>query len=253
MSNQFRYDSSHPEPGSRHSADNSPAGRGLLTAVILGGGVVVLFVIGAALGAWLVLWRPAQYEATEYWEAELAYVVETSVLPPGEHASIYAQLRRLARECDPERMSEAQLEEVLAALENSPVFVLLDVGAIEQDIVAKSGLSATEREDWKKTVRRAARGVHAGKVHTADFYAALPAGFFYKTELTVTLTEEWEEGAFDLPPAPETPASDEVVRASLSRLRTLAENAGIPDEPWSFDASDEFTRAVERALAVVKP
>jgi hypothetical protein len=155
-------------------------------------------------------------------------------------------------------MSAAQLEEVLTALQESPVFVLLDVGGIERDIVSASGLSQAEKEQGRRTVRRAARAVHAGKIPSGEFYGALPAGHFYPTLLAVALSEdelmEYNNQFIDdqftgEPP----PASDGDVRSALARLAALAEKAGVPDEPWMFDVSDEFAKAVSGALAVARP
>jgi hypothetical protein len=248
MSNQLSSEPRFPDPARPVEPRRNQT---LLTAAILIGGLVLLFGVGALGGLLLVLLMPTRYEASEDWEAFLAYVVETSVLPAGERTAIYAQVRRLARECDPEEMTEAQLAEVLTSLQSSSVFVLLDVGGIEHDLVAESGLTPTEKEDWQRAVRRAARGVHLGKVTSAEFYAALPPGFFYETKLTDALAEDWYDEDDELPTAPDRPAGDHELRAALARLRLLGERAGVPDKPWTFDISDEFTVAVERALAVV--
>jgi hypothetical protein len=42
------------------------------------------------------------------------------------------------------------------------------------------------------------------------------------------------------------------VRTAIARLQALADEAAIPDEHWTFDVSDEFAAAVNKALAVVE-
>jgi len=252
MSNNSLFDRQFTGQPRETQPQTSSSGKLLLTLAIVGGGVILLFIVGAALGVWLVLSRQG-YAAQELWEEHLAYVIETSVLPPGERTAVQQQVKRLARACSPMKMSQAQLEEVLSELEASPVFVLLDVGGIEQEIVGASGLSSAVQERARRTVRRAARGVHAGKIDSDDFYDALPPGYFFPTQLTVALRDEDLEEYNSQFSEPTQPASDDDIKAALVRLTALADSAGIAFEPWTFDVSDEFTTAVDRALAVVEP
>jgi hypothetical protein len=239
-----------PDPP-RSSGDNSKL---LLSLAILGAGVLLLILMGAAAGVWLVWTSPDfGYEADEFWEENLAWVVETSVLPPGEQAAVLKDVKRLGQACHPLKMSLAQQEEVLTALENSPVFVLLDVGAIERDFIDVSGLSAAEKERGRRAARRAARGVHAGKISSGDFYSAWPTGHFYPSQIVVALDEEEYEDYYNEFPEEAPPITDADVRAAIARLAALADAAGIPDEEWTFDISDEFKAAVDKALAVVEP
>jgi len=262
MSSPTPFQSQFPHLARKPGPPGTGGGKTLVPLVVVGGGILVLGALGAAVGVWMVLSAP-QFVPEELWEEQLAFVIESSVLPPGEDAAVLKEARRLARACKPAKMSAAQLEEVLTALQESPVFVLLDVGGIERDIVSASGLSQAEKEQGRRTVRRAARGVHAGKIPSREFYGALPAGHFYPTLLTVALSEdelmEYDNQFFDNqffddqftgePP----PASDGDVRSALARLAALAEKAGVPDEPWMFDVSDEFATAVSGALAVARP
>jgi hypothetical protein len=95
--------------------------------------------------------------------------------------------------------------------------------------------------------------VHAGKIASGNFYAALPQGYYYETRIAPALDEDdWAEfdAEFVLADQPIT-APD--IRAAMGRLNDLADGAAIPDEHWKFDISDEFKAAVDKALAVVEP
>jgi hypothetical protein len=234
-----------------HPSEPAKAGGGklLATLAIVGGGLLLLAAVGAAAGLWLVLSGP-RFVPEELWEEQLLFVIEASVLPPGESDQILQEVRRLSQACEPRKMSSAQLEEVLTTLQQSPVFVLLDVGGIERDIVSASGLTDAEKEQARLAVRRAARGVQAGRIASGDFYAALPAGYFFPTQVAVALSDEdlWDYNSqFESEPPP---ASDADVRAALLRLKTLADQAQVSGEPWTFDVGDEFAKAVSGALAV---
>jgi hypothetical protein len=234
-----------PRKEERAGASNTSV---LITLALLGGSVLAIGLICVVAAVWFSLSRSA-FVPEELWEEHLAWVIETSVLPRGEEAAVLKEVKRLADACGPEKITGDQHEEVLAALEESPVFLLLDVGGIERDVVSASGLSRTDKEQGKRTVRRAARGVHAGKTSVDEFYAALPPGLFYRTRLTVALTEEALDEFSAQFAAAALPASDDDVRAALNRLDELADKAGMPDENWKFDISDEFARAVSAALA----
>jgi hypothetical protein len=246
-----RYAAFQQVPGPPPAGGN---GKLLLSLLVLGAGVLLLAVLGAGVGAWLIWSLPEfGYEAEEFWEEQLAWVVETSVLPPGEQAAMLKDVRRLAKECHPLKMSLAQQEEVLTELERSPVFVLLDVGAIEQEYIDVSDLPKAEKQRAKRAARRAARGVHEGKISSSDFYSAWPAGHFYPSQIVVALDEDAYEDYYNQFPEEVAAASDADVRTSVARLTALADAAGIPDEHWTFDASDQFKAAIDKALAVVEP
>jgi hypothetical protein len=222
--------------------------------LVLGGAVLLLFCGGAAAGLWLVLSGP-HFEPEELWHEQLVYVIDTSILPAGEKKQVMSHVNRLAAACDSQVMDHGNLETVLTQLEASPVFVLLDVGWIDQAIVHAEGLSPAEQQAGGRTLIRAVRGVHAGRIASSEFYAALPKGYAYPTRLAIALDDEQLEAYYqgiEAETAPE--ASTDDIRAALARLKSLADGAAVPDEPWSYDISDEFGRAVDRALAdVIEP
>ena len=128
------------------------------------------------------------------------------------------------------------------------MFVLLDQGGIEREIVAQSGLPAAEKQAASRTLERAVRGVCGGQIAASDFYRRYP-GYYLPCELTAFLNEEELDQYIErIDSETFEPAGDDQVRESLARLQKLADQAGIADEPWTTDASDEFGRAIEAAL-----
>jgi hypothetical protein len=223
----------------------------LLGLLLLGGGTLLLFCIGAAGGMWLVLSGP-YFEPEELWHQQLVYVIDTSVLPEDEKKDIMRHVKRLAVACDSDEMDYYELESVLMHLESSPVFMLLDVGWIDQAIVHAPVLPAAEQAAAARTLQRVARGVQAGKITSGEFYAALPKGYAQPTQLAIGLSDERLEAYYEQLEAEEfQEAGTGDIRASLARLKSLADGAGIPDEVWTFDISDQFGQAVDQALASV--
>jgi hypothetical protein len=240
-----------PQPLPPPEPPRTDPSKTLWALLVLAGGVLALFCAGAAAGAWLVYSGP-YFEPEELWHSQLAFVVENAELPPREEKQVMSHVRRLARACDLDRMHYEDLETVLKKLEDSPVFMLMDMELVEQDVVQAPGLSAEEQRAGRRTLMRVARGVHAGKITSAQFYSALPTGHFYPSRLTIALSEEEFDSYYDALDAAEIPeASTDDFRASLARLKALADEASIADEPWTFDISDEFAKAVDRALADV--
>ena len=73
-----------------------------------------------------------------------------------------------------------------------------------------------------------------GKVTDEDFYAALPDDQGEPVRLASTNPAEND---------------DDDLRLALVKLKVIADNAGIPDEPFQLDIGDEVKKLVDRALA----
>ena len=186
----------------------------------------------------------------DMWHEGIVALVNDCEIKMSEKTQIMEHFERLADAWDDGQLGPEDLEMVLERLEEAPVFVLLDTSGIEREVVNDSELSAAEKEAGCRTVRRAVRGVCEGKIAIADFYRALPAGYYVQIELTAYLSEEELNRYIEtLEAEPFEPASDEQVRDSLAALARLADKAGIADKPWTIDASDEFAQALDEALA----
>jgi hypothetical protein len=225
------------------------SGNVFLGLLLIGGGILILVSLGVVAGlSWA--FSGALGVSDDLWREQIIATIEESDIPRSEKSELIAHVNRLAAACKSGEISRDQLRTTLDSLEDSPVFVVMDLGGIEQDIVFQSGLSAEERQAARTTLLRAVRGVFEGQISIDDFYGALPPGYFIRAELTAFLSQkELDEYFVQLDELPSEPATDEEVRRSLARLDQLAKDAGIRSAVWTIDLSDELGRAIDQARA----
>jgi hypothetical protein len=86
------------------------------------------------------------------------------------------------------------------------------------------------------------RGVYEKKIDQEAFNEAMPRGGQESAELA----EDFDPDTMQ-PQEPQV--TDEEVRQMLVRLKKLADDAEIPDEPFQIDVGDEVKKVVDKALA----
>ena len=82
--------------------------------------------------------------------------------------------------------------------------------------------------------QRALRGVYEGKIKGDDFWEVLPF--------------EDDEDVRPVSTKPVEKDEDEVVREMLVKLKTMADKARIPDEPFEMNIAAEVKKLVDKAL-----
>jgi hypothetical protein len=105
---------------------------------------------------------------------------------------------------------------------------------IEEEFLEGSDLPEKEIEQGRITFQRALRGVYEGKISDETFYNVLPG--FDDDEIRPASTNANED------------TSDDDLREALVKLKVLADNAGIPNEPFQIDIGDAVKALVDRAL-----
>jgi hypothetical protein len=246
---QFTPPQPQPQPQPQYARPARRGGSLIMGVVLVGGGILMLLSLLIVAGVWYAVSSVDRWLVGLGREAIVA-VVEDSEIPEQEQTEVIAQVDRVVAAYKAGRIDQDDLAAIFEQLDNAPVFVAMDLGGIEQDIVAPSGLSDDEQQQARRTLERAFRGVHERKIEIADFYAALPAGFFYQSEFSAMRSEdELDNLAEQMENEEFQPATDDQVRKSLARLKQMADAAGIPDEPFSIDIGDEFKKVVDQVLA----
>jgi hypothetical protein len=216
-----------------------------LGLLLIGGGALILVSLAVVAG---LGWAFSGRLGESVWHEELLTTIEDSEIPRSEKSELVSHVNRLAAACRSGQINRDQLRTILTRLEESPVFVAMDLGGIEREVFVQSGLSQEERQAARNTLVRAVRGVFAGKISIDDFYGALPPGYYVRCELTAFLSqEELDQYYLEFDAEPFEPATDDQVRQSLARLDKLAKDAGIRLDPWTIDISDELAKAIEEA------
>jgi hypothetical protein len=178
----------------------------------------------------------------------LVSFVEESGLPPAEQDEVIAQIDRVVNAYRERKIDQSDLERILVELEDAPAMRVLALVGADEAYLSESGLNEQEQAAGRRTFQRVLRGVYEGKIEEESLYVALEG---------VGMTEEAggteaAAGAADvtLVAGQSVPtAGDDDVRELLAKLKVMADNAQVPDEPFELDISDEIRQVVDKALA----
>jgi hypothetical protein len=164
----------------------------------------------------------------------LVAVINDSQLPPSEKGEVITQVDRLVTAYKERKINQADLERVFTELQDAPALKALTLYGVENDYFANTKLTADEIEQGRRTFQRALRGVYEGQISDETFYAALPGD---GEQVRLASTNSADSSA------------DDDLRETLVKLKVIADNAQIPDEPFQLDIGDEVKKLVDKALA----
>ena len=211
-------------------------GASLLVSLLL---VFLGFVfIGGALcvaGVWYVASNLDKWVVGIGREAIVA-AINDSELPEGEKTEVITQIDRVVTAYKERKIDQADLERVLNDLQDSPALKALALYGIEDEFLTGTSLTDKEIQQGRLTFQRALRGVYEGKISDETFYDLLPGFDIDEVRLAAN------NNAADEP-------NDDDLRETLVKLKVLADNANIPNEPFQLDIGDAVKKLVDQALA----
>jgi hypothetical protein len=226
------YPSQSPFPPSPYDQPPRKSGSNWLVSLLLvgvgvlliGGAVVVggVYYIASNLEGWVVgLGREA-----------IVAMVEESELPADEKKEVITQVDRLVTAYKEKKIDQSDLERFLTQLDESPAITALGLYGIEEDYLDGSVLSDAEMEQGRRTFQRVLRGVYEGKISDEAFFNVL--------------------GELEDPVRPASTnaaeANEDEMKLMLVKLKALADNEAIPDEPFQLKISGEVKKLVDQAL-----
>jgi len=159
--------------------------------------------------------------------------INDSELPDEEKTEVITQVDRLVTAYKERKINQEDLERVMTELQDAPALKALTLYGVEDEFLEGSGLKGKELAQAHRTFQRALRGVYEGKLSDEAFFHLLPGGDFEDIRPASTDTPEND---------------DDDLRESLAKLKVMADNARIPDEPFQLDIGDEVKKLVDRAL-----
>jgi hypothetical protein len=193
--------------------------------------VGVLIVLAIILGVWFARnWRD--------WAADIGtqavnQAVDSSELPPQEKGEVKAQAERVAKALRDKKISAEQAGKILQRIFESPLMPTIIVGAIDQQYLQRSGLSAEEKAEGRLTLQRFARGAIDKKIDEQGIDAVM-----------AHVADRQPNGEWRL----RQQISDQDLRAALTEAKARADAAEIPAEPEAVDPSDELKRIIDESL-----
>ena len=174
-------------------------------------------------------------------------VINDSDLPQAEKAEVITQVDRIVAAYQERKINQADLERIFTELQDSPALIALTLYGIDDEYLTGTDLTTAEVEQGHRTFQRALRAVYEGKITEEAFYAALPdeengpmaaddAGDAKPVQDRVRLASN------KTPPS----SADDDLRLSLAKLKVIADNAGIPDEPFEIHIGEAVKKLVDR-------
>lgn len=174
-------------------------------------------------------------KAPEWAHDAVVAAVEDSDLEPEAKASIREDMGRLLDEYRAGNITGERAQAALEEFAESPLPVLLIAYAAMDGYIDPSGLSDEEKSAARQVLQRVARGTFEGEIDPDD----LEVAFDY-------ISQKDFQGNRQL----KNHVSDEDLRAFIAECKSVADQAGVPDEPYEVDVAGEVKRIVDRALGL---
>jgi hypothetical protein len=229
------YQNPSPFDPSPFAQPRQKSGSSWIAGVVLVAlGLLMIGGIVGTAGVWYVASNLDKWVVSFGRDAIVAGIQE-SELPDDQKAEIIKQVDRIVAAYKEGKLKQSDLDRIFADLEDSSAMKALVLYGIEDEFLTDTTLSDKEIEQGRRAFQRALRAVYEGKISDDDFFAVLP--------------DEEEEPVRLASTKPAETNADDDLRETIVKLKVIADNAGIPDEPFQLNVGEEVKKLVDRALA----
>lgn len=246
MSTGFSAPPSFGPPSFNQPPRTSSGMKWVISLLLIGLGILILGGAVCVGGVWYIASNIDKWVVGLGREAIVAAINE-SELPQEEKAEVITQVDRVVTAYKEHKINQEDLQRVMTELQDSPTFTALTLYGVEDEYLTGTHLTEKEIESGRRTFQRVLRGVYEGKISEDDFFDALPE------EEVVPVEDEHGKKHNDRVRLASNQhrqdSADDDLRLSLTKLKVLADNARIPDEPFKIKVSDEVKKLVDKALA----
>ena len=199
-------------------------------------GCLIGFLVSLCICGGVIFWvvRNIKPLAADAIRAAVVNGVNQSQLDPEEKLAVIAEIDRVVRQFKDGQIDNAGLERIVKELSQSPLMGTLILYGIEKKYLAQSGLNDAERAAARQTLQRVLRGIYQKQLDPKDLEPALAPICTTDANGDQQLKER---------------ITDQELRTFLDACRAKVDQAGVPDEPFTVKPSEEFRKAIDRALA----
>lgn len=203
--------------------------------------VVVLLVIGGVVFVMMSWkgWAAAGIDA-----AAEGLVAETS-LPPEEQQQVLALTSDVSQGFKDGDISFEELGLIMQEMATGPILPASIASGFDSEYVAPSGLSDEDKEAARLAVDRLSRGLAEGTISQSRLPAVMEA---ISAPMGTEGAIQIDTGEMRLNLKPPGDVTDEEIQAVIAAAIEQADEAGVPNERYDFDMSDELSRAIRDAL-----
>ncbi|MCO6455867.1 MAG: hypothetical protein J5I93_11270 [Pirellulaceae bacterium] len=203
------------------------------TPILLGClGVVLLVVLICGGVVWYVTTNIKRIAADTIRNG-IVSAVNDSELSAEDKQKIIVQVDRVVDDFKAGKITLEDLGRIAEELGESPIMGAAFIFFAEEKYVKVSGLTDEEKLAARRTLERAARGVHEGLLSTDDFEESM--------QIVMTTGPNGEQQMKER-------LTDEEVRQFLASVKQKADDAGVPDEEFKIDIGETMRQAIDRAL-----
>lgn len=238
---QFDPNTYRPAPAPRRSS----VGKWVLGILLVFLGMFMLGGILCVAGVYYVATNLDKWVVGLGREAIVAMVNEASISAT-EKTEVIAEVDRVVTAYKERKIDQHDLEKALNELNDAPAFKVLTLYGLDDAFLTSTGLTEDEIAAGRRSYQRVLRGVYEGKFSEEELYAVLPldadenAGDQNGGNAGENIRLVNNNGS--------KAAGDDEIRESLVKLKLMADNAGIPNEPFQLDIGDEVKKVVDRLL-----
>jgi len=224
--------------------------------------VVALVVAGCCGGCYYIVSQVkqgVQEFAGEFARTVAVAAVEQSDLSEEDKKEVVFQIDRVADAYKAGEIDNRVASDILISLSKSPLFILGTLRSIEERQVQQSGLSEDEKVEAKLTIHRVSRGIIEESID-ADRVRKLVEQHLMEVNNTaetateesdtdVTINDSFDDDEPTVQYQLKEQPTEEELRQFLTEMKTLADEAAIPEEPYDVDIGGQFKKVVDDALA----
>ena len=198
-------------------------------------GLVTLLICGGAI--WYVTYNIKNI-GTNFIASTVKQSVNASEMRAEDKKKLNAQIDRVADGFKQNKINGQELGKIMEGLTKSPLFVVLIVYGVTHEYIHRPGQDAEVKAQAERTLQRIARGTAEGKIKSEDLEKPFS-----------TISQDPNRPAQpNQPPQPKQQLSDEDLKMFLEDLKALADEKGIPDEPYELNVGAEVKRIVDEAV-----
>jgi hypothetical protein len=164
--------------------------------------------------------------------------IEASEMRAEDKKEVIAQIDRVADGFKQNKINGEELGKIMEGIGKSPMMVVLVIYGVTYDYIHRPGLDAEVKAQAERTLQRIARGTAEGKITQDDL----------QKPFSKISQDSDQPGQPNAPPQPKQQLTDEELKEFLAELKALADEKGIPDEPYELNVGKEIKRIVDEAV-----
>ncbi len=162
-------------------------------------------------------------------------VINESKLPDDQKAAIIAEVDKLSTDFKEGRVSFEDLQKVGEAIADSPLLPLAGVQLAKEQYIDRSNMTDEEKSAANRSLQRFARGIHEESIAPAEEQVTE----VIKPVVRLKPGNQWE--------FKENPTREELDQF-VANCKKMADDAGVPDEPFDLNIAAELKKAIDGAL-----